>query len=186
MAHMLELYLIIPIAAPGLAPQCPGPGSLTLNKIDLIKYLQSHHAFAGLDPTHAEVLAEHVEEKSYAAGELLFRQDDAAEHFYILLDGAIEVEVPSIQGPALIVQSLGKDDILGWSWLIPPYKWTFEAKARHDARVLVFDGKFLLQYCEEHHHFGYALMKRFASLMSERLNAARLKMMDSWAPAGWA
>ena len=70
--------------------------------------------------------------------------------------------------------------------LIQNRKWTFEAKARSDSKVLVFDGKNLLQYCEKDHHFGYSLMKRFAGLMSERLHAARLKMMDSWAPAGWA
>jgi CRP-like cAMP-binding protein len=89
-------------------------------------------------------------------------------------------------GPALVVQVLGTDEVLGWSWLIPPYKWTFEALAESDSRVLVFDGKALLQLCESDHHFGYALMKRFTSLMSERLHAARIKMMDSWAPAGWA
>ncbi|MBT8429144.1 MAG: cyclic nucleotide-binding domain-containing protein, partial [Gammaproteobacteria bacterium] len=117
---------------------------------------------------------------------LLFRQEDPAEHFYILIEGSIQVEVPAIMGPALVVQTLGVDEVLGWSWLIPPYKWTFEAKAQSDSQVLVFDGKTLLQFCEKHTDFGYALMKRFTGLMSQRLHAARLKMMDSWAPAGWA
>jgi CRP-like cAMP-binding protein len=157
-----------------------------MGRDELIRYLQSHTIFSGLESEHLGVLADHAQERSAVAGELLFKQDEAAEHFYILLDGTIEVEVPAIMGPALIVQSLGADDILGWSWLIPPYKWAFEAKVRNDSRVLVFDGKALLQHCEEHNDFGYALMKRFTALMSERLHAARLKMMDNWAPAGWA
>lgn len=152
----------------------------------LKEYLQSHPVFAGLDPAHTEILAGHAEEKIFAGGDMLFRQEDPAEHFYILLAGSIQVEVPSIMGPALVVQTLGADEILGWSWLIPPYKWTFEAKADHESKVLVFDGKALLAHCESDHNFGYALMKRFAGLMSQRLHAARLKMMDSWAPAGWA
>ena len=157
-----------------------------MSKDDLIKYLQSHTIFSDLQPAHIQVLADYAEEKQFAAGELLFNQEEPAEHFYVLIDGAIEVEVPAIAGPNLVVQSLGADDVLGWSWLIPPYRWTFEAKATSDSKVIVFDGKSLLQYCEKNHHFGYSLMKHFAGLMSERLHAARLKMMDSWAPAGWA
>lgn len=157
-----------------------------MSKDEVMQYLQSHKVFSELGSDALKVLVDHVEERSVAAGDLLFRQEDAAEQFFILLDGSIEVEVPSIMGPALVVQTLGNDEILGWSWLIPPYKWTFEAKARQDSKVLVFDGKALLQYCEEHNNFGYELMKRFTALMSERLNAARLKMMDNWAPPGWA
>jgi len=161
-------------------------GTRALSKDELIQYLESHNVFTGLDAAQLGILADHAEEKSVVAGDLLFKQEEVADHFYIVLDGSIEVEVPSIMGPALVVQTLGADDILGWSWLIPPYKWTFEAKAHKDSKVLVFDGKALLQYCEAHNDFGYALMKRFTALMSERLHAARLKMMDNWAPAGWA
>ena len=96
---------------------------------ELKAYLQSHTIFAGLDPAHAEILAKHAEEKIYAGGDMLFRQEDPAEHFYILLAGSIQVEVPSIMGPALVVQTLGADEVLGWSWLIPPFKWNFVAKS---------------------------------------------------------
>lgn len=157
-----------------------------MSKDELKDYLKTHKVFSDLAPEHIEVLANHVDEKAFAAGEVLFRQDDSAEKFYILIDGSVEVGVPSIMGPALVVQTLGQNDILGWSWLIPPYKWTFEAKADRESKLLIFDGKSLLQYCEQNTDFGYALMKRFAGLMSERLHSARLKMMDSWAPAGWA
>ena len=157
-----------------------------MSKDEIAEYLRSHTIFSDLDPAHIEVLASHAREQMFNSGDLLFRQDEPAESFYILLAGSIQVEVPSIIGPALIVQSLGADDVLGWSWLIPPYKWTFEAKADHESKVLIFDGKALLAYCEKHSDFGYVLMKHFAGLMSQRLHAARIKMMDSWAPAGWA
>jgi CRP-like cAMP-binding protein len=168
------------------APDPSRTGSPALSKDELIQYLQSHTVFSDLGSDALGVLVDHAEEKSVAAGDLLFKQDDTAENIFILIDGAIEVEVPSIMGPALVVQTLGKDDVLGWSWLIPPYRWAFEAKATQDSKVLAFDGRSLLQYCEEHTNFGYELMKRFTALMSERLHAARLKMMDNWAPPGWA
>lgn len=157
-----------------------------MSKDELVNYLRSHTIFSDLEPAHIEILANHAEEKVFAADDLLFRQGDAAENFYILVDGSIRIYVPSISGPALVVQVLGKDEVLGWSWLIPPYKWTFEARADRDSKVIAFDGKTLMQLCDKDTGFGYALMKRFTGLMSQRLHAARRKMMDSWAPAGWA
>ncbi len=153
---------------------------------EIANYLRLHTTFSNLDPAHIEVLVQHAQERSFVVGDMLFRQMDLAERFYILLDGSIKVQVPAIMGPALVVQTLEANDILGWSWLIPPYKWTFEAMAELDSRVLVFDGKALLQHCETDNNFGYTLMKMFAGLMSERLHAARIKMMDSWSPPGWA
>ncbi len=153
---------------------------------EIANYLRSHTTFSNLDPAHIEILVQHSQERSFVVGDMLFRQMDLAEHFYILLDGSIKVQVPAIMGPALVVQTLEASDILGWSWLIPPYKWTFEARAELDSRVLVFDGRALLQHCETDNNFGYTLMKIFAGLMSERLHSARLKMMDSWSPPGWA
>ncbi len=158
----------------------------SVSKDDLVTYLQSHTIFSDLAVKHIKILAQHAEEKAYVAGDLLFKQEDPAKSFYIIKEGAVAVEVPSVYGPPLEVQTLGKDDVLGWSWLIAPYKWTFEAKANSDSRVLIFDGSTLLKVCEKDTDFGYALMKRFAGLMSERLHAARLKMMETWAPAGWA
>ena len=135
----------------------------SVSKDDLVTYLQSHTIFSDLAVKHIKILAQHAEEKAYVAGDLLFKQEDPAKSFYIIKEGAVAVE-----------------------WLIAPYKWTFEAKANSDSRVLIFDGSTLLKVCEKDTDFGYALMKRFAGLMSERLHAARLKMMETWAPAGWA
>ena len=81
---------------------------------------------------------------------------------------------------------LGKDQVLGWSWLIPPYKWNFQAMPEEDSELLMFDGKTILAKCEKDPRFGYELLKKFAGLMSVRLDAARQKMMDEWNPAGFA
>ena len=75
---------------------------------------------------------------------------------------------------------------MGWSWLISPYKWSFQAKAIEDADLLRFDGKAILTQCELDPKFGYELLKKFAELMSVRLDSARQKMMEEWNPAGFA
>lgn len=89
-------------------------------------------------------------------------------------------------GPNLEIQSLGKNQVLGWSWLISPYQWNFQAKAEDDSELLEFNGTAILARCEQEPKFGYEVLKRFAALMSERLEAARLKMMDDWNPDGFA
>lgn len=157
-----------------------------MDQENLTNYLASHTIFTGLAPEHLEILTQYAQEKVFPEGELLFKQDDKAEHFFIVREGAVTVEVPSIYGPPLEVQTIGPGEVLGWSWLIPPYTWAFEANADTESTVLVFDGKPVLARCEKQPEFGYALMKQFAGLMSERLAKARIKMMESWQPAGWA
>jgi len=119
-------------------------------------------------------------------GNILFHQGERADKFYLLREGQISVYVPALLGPTLKIQTLREDQILGWSWLIPPYRWTFQALAVEDTTMLEFDGKAILAHCEEDTTFGYELIKRFAALMSERLEAARRKMMDQWDPPGFA
>ncbi len=153
---------------------------------NLAKYLQTHTILSALSAQQLAPLVAHTKEQHLSAGEVLFSQGDAAQHFYVLREGAVQIGVPAINGPALEVQALGADAVIGWSWLIPPYRWSFEAKAQSDASLVAFDGKAILQECEKDPALGYALMKVFAALMSQRLDAARIKMMESWMPPGWA
>jgi hypothetical protein len=74
----------------------------------------------------------------------------------------------------LRVQTLGNGGVLGWSWLIPPYRWLFDARALTASDIIVIDGVKLRAQCDVDPSLGYTLMKRFAVLMAERLNASRL------------
>jgi CRP-like cAMP-binding protein len=73
---------------------------------------------------------------------------------------------------------LAAGEVLGWSWLIPPYHWKFDARAIEQTRALALDGKCLRTKCEEDHDLGYELLKRFAQIMEERLQATRLQLLD--------
>lgn len=157
-----------------------------MSKQSIAKYLSDHEFFTGLDKEYIEFLAGSVVETKVEQGGVLFRQGTPADHFYLLRSGRVSIQVPALVGPVLEVQSLGADKILGWSWLIPPYRWNFLARVEEDAEVLEFDGGAILARCEQDPKFGYELFKRFASLMSERLDAARQKMMDQWNPPGFA
>ncbi len=150
------------------------------------QYLSTHAFFAGLSPEFIGFLARCASEQQIEPGAVLFHQGERAHQFYLIRDGRITIEIPAITGPTLQVQSLGADQILGWSWLIPPYQWNFQARAEAHTALLVFDGDAVRARCEAESNFGYLLLKRFAALMAERLEVARQKLMDQWNPPGFA
>ncbi len=149
-------------------------------------YVSKHDFFSGLSAGDLGVLVELAGESSFPSGKVLFHQGERANDFYLVKSGSISVEIPAISGPTLQMQSLGAGDLLGWSWLIPPYRWHFQARLEEDSEIIVFDGATLRDRCEEDTRFGYELLKRFTGLMSERLDAARRTVMDEWNAAGFA
>jgi len=149
-------------------------------------YLSAHQFFKGLNEDFVKLLSEYATERKVKKGEVLFQPGKPANRFYLLRNGRVSVQVPALVGPALELQVLGDNQLLGWSWLIPPYRWNFLARAVEDTDLLEFDGSAILEHCEQDPKFGYELFKRFTALMSERLDAARQKMMDQWNPPGFA
>ncbi|HEY8521609.1 MAG TPA: cyclic nucleotide-binding domain-containing protein [Gammaproteobacteria bacterium] len=142
--------------------------------------------FSGLPADDIAFLARHAKLRTLEPGEVLFRYGERARHFYLVESGHVTVEVAAVSGPALELQNLGPGLTLGWSWLIPPHKWNFQARAQTAAEVIEFDGEALRARCEQDPRFGYEVLKRFAALMSERLEFARRKMMEAWNPPGFA
>ncbi|MCP3688550.1 MAG: cyclic nucleotide-binding domain-containing protein [Gammaproteobacteria bacterium] len=157
-----------------------------MSKQLVIDYLSSHVFFSGLDDSFIEFLASCANQRKVDKGHVLFQQGTNAEKFYLLRNGKVSVQVPALVGPTLEIQTLGANQMLGWSWLIPPYRWNFMARALQETELLEFDGSAVLARCEQDPRFGYELFKLFAALMSERLDAARQKLMDQWDPPGFA
>ncbi len=153
---------------------------------DIVGFLSEHSLFEGLAGDHLEMLAQHAQVKTLSHGDVLASQGAPAKSFYLVLEGALVIEVPAIAGPKLEITRLGAGDVFGWSWLIAPYTWHFHARASGATKVLAFDGESLLQRCDEDAEFGYPLLRRFSGLMAERLDAAQRKMMDQWSPPGFA
>lgn len=146
--------------------------------------LKDSEFFGVLSEDQRAWLAEQATETSFQDGQLVARQGSTADRFFLVLDGELVVEVPALTGPSLEVTRLGPGKIFGWSWLIEPYRWHFNARAAGATRVLDFDGRAILARAEDEPRFGYALLRRFSALMGTRLEAAQRKMMDQWSPAG--
>lgn len=141
---------------------------------DLRTYLAQHPFFVGLTDAHLNLIASLATPARYGAQQRVFKYDTNANQFYVLRDGKVGVEIPAVSGEPLRIQTVGNGGVLGWSWLIPPYRWLFEARALSPSEILVIDGARLRSECEIDPRLGYELLKRFAALMAERLNSARM------------
>ena len=152
----------------------------------ITEYLSAHEFFSQFRDDDLKFLCECSSTREIKKGQILFRQGEHADKFYVVRSGRISIQMPAIMGPTLEIQAVDEDQVLGWSWLISPYQWNFQTKAEEDSELLQFDGVAILARCEQEPKFGYELLKKFAGLMSVRLNAARQKMMNEWNPIGFA
>lgn len=146
--------------------------------------VQSHPFFAGLKEADIELIAGCAKNVRFAAGEAIFREGQAADAFYVIRVGRIGIDVSLPPRGWIRVQTLEAGDVLGWSWLFPPYKWHFSAVALEAVRAFEFNGTCLRGKCEDDNRLGFELMKRFARVMMERLQAARLQILDVYGNPG--
>ena len=144
--------------------------------------LAQHSFFEGLDAEYLRVLVGCASNVRFAEGAYLFRTGEEAGHFYLIRQGRVALEIYAPQRPPIVVQTLEAGDILGWSWLIPPYRWRFDARAVEGTRAIALDGTCLRTKCEENHDLGYELLKRFVHITTQRLEATRLQLLDVYAP----
>jgi CRP-like cAMP-binding protein len=145
--------------------------------------LGEHVFFRGLAPEFLGVVVGCASNVRFRPGEVVFREGGEANQFYLIRQGQIAIEVFVPGRGALTIQTLGAGEAMGWSWLFPPYRWNFDARAVKDTLALALDGKCLRQKCEENHDLGYEMMKRFSVIMTARLQATRLQLLDVYGGA---
>ena len=133
--------------------------------------------FAGLGAADLGLIAGCAQNVGFEAGELLFREGEPADTFYVVRSGrvAIQTRLPT---EAAVLDTARAGDIVGWSWLVPPYRWTFDAVATEETSVVSIDGACLRGKCEADPALGYALLQRVVQVMSTRLHSARVRLLD--------
>lgn len=147
-----------------------------MERLDVL--LAQHPFLKGMAAEHLALMAGCASNVVYQAGEFLHREGNEADRFFFIRQGRVSVEVYDERRRAITIETLGEGEVLGWSWLVPPYRWRFDARAEALTRALVLDGKCLREKCETDHHLGYQLMRRIVSLMARSLDATRLQLLD--------
>ena len=146
----------------------------------LAEYLPEHPFFAGLEPSAMDLVVQCAQNVHFKQGQVLFRTGDAADTFYVIRRGRVALDIHDPQRGTLVIASLDENDVAGWSWLVPPHRWMFDARALTPVSAVALDGACLRERCDVDPALGYALMQRVAQVLYGRLQDARLRLLDMY------
>jgi CRP/FNR family cyclic AMP-dependent transcriptional regulator len=133
---------------------------------------------SGLPVKTLETIAGCARNVHFTAGDVLFREGDRADTFFVVRHGSIALETFVPARGSITIETIEPGEVIGWSWLFAPYRWHFDARALTDVRATAFDGICLRRKCDADPALGYDLMSRFAQVLIERLQWTRLRLLD--------
>lgn len=137
-----------------------------------------------LPPEGRERLMELAREASFPAGARIFEEGTRADRFWIIRTGSVTLDVHVPGRRPVVVETLGPGDLLGWSWLFPPYSWHLGAEALSPVRAVEFDATVVRALCEADPVLGRALTRRVAEIIGHRLQSARARLRDLYGSHG--
>jgi len=139
----------------------------------------AHHAFLrALSKQHQMILAASAKPFEASPGELLAKEGEVADRFLLIQSGHATLGVETPEAGFVRIQTIGRGDVVGWSWLIPPHRWQFECRAVDTVRGLSLDAQWLREKCEQDHELGYSLLKELLVVLAARLAATRRQLLN--------
>jgi CRP/FNR family cyclic AMP-dependent transcriptional regulator len=138
--------------------------------------LEAHPFFNGMNPEHVAILAEFATATEFVAGQLIFHEGDPANCFYLILEGSVALEANLPPGGMQVIDHVGSGEVLGWSWLFPPYRWHFAARSLTPTKAIFFYGTWLRERCDQDPRLGLELMKRVTAVIVRRLQTTRQRL----------
>ncbi len=140
--------------------------------------------FGALTKEHRDQLMPLAREVSFAAGERIFNEGSKADRFWIIHTGTVALDLHVPGRRAAVIETLGIGDLLGWSWLMPPQRWHLGAEASSPVRAYEFDAAAVRDMCGKDPALDHALCMYVARVIADRLRAARVRLLDLYAPYG--
>jgi CRP-like cAMP-binding protein len=140
--------------------------------------LESLPLFDGLKPQHLALVAGCASNVRFEAGEFIGRQGAPADTFWVIRQGRVALEIHAPGRGALTIATVGENEVLGWSWLVPPHQWHFDAHALTATRAIALDGRCLRGKFTGDAELGYEMLRRFLPLIVNRLEATSLQLLD--------
>ena len=145
---------------------------------DLEERLAAHPFLKGMTRHHLELLALCATPTEFDAGQVILREGEPAAGFYLIESGTVVLEGKREDGKTVVVDTVSAGEPLGWSWLFPPYLWSFDARATEPCTAICFSGLLLRQHRDDDLTFSHELHKRISEVMVRRLKAARTKLVS--------
>lgn len=134
--------------------------------------------FQGMKREHIGLLSGCATEVRYEAGDYPSRAGAHSDRFWVVRDGRLALELWAPGRGSITIAIMTPGDVVGFSWLVPPYQTQFDVHAVAPTRALLFDGRALRERCERDPELGYQLMSRFGGLMVERILVLTMQLLD--------
>jgi CRP-like cAMP-binding protein len=134
--------------------------------------------FKGVKPAHLALITGCAMNVRYEAGDYVGRAGDLADAFWVIREGRVALELSEPGRGTITVATMSQGDVVGFSWLLPPYQLHFDIHALTATRALQFDGRCLRDKCGADPELGYDLLSRFSRLMVDRVQAMSLQLLD--------
>jgi CRP-like cAMP-binding protein len=131
-----------------------------------------------MEQHYLQVLVGCARNVRFESTDVIFREGESANEFYLIRTGKVALQLFADRRGPLTVLTLEEGDVLGWSWLSPPYRWKFTARALEPTRAISMDGKCLREKAEYDHDLGYEILKRFVQVIEERVRATSTKLLN--------
>lgn len=158
-----------------------------MNPPTLAKLIAAHPFLSAISEPHIRLLADSAMQTRFEPSEHIFREGETANRFYLIESGKVVLESPGNSGGPVTIDVIGAGDLLGWSWLFPPFVWHFSARAVEPTNAIFFYGTVLREYCDADPSLGFELFKRMSEVMIKRLQSTRtllLKAENGFSPFG--
>ena len=152
-----------------------------MEKHTLEAIIADHPLFAGLDVSFITLAVGCAANVRVEPSAYIIREGEEADQFFLIREGRVALEIHAPPRKPLVIETLGPGDIIGWSWLLAPHIWKFNARAATLTRLIALDAKCLRAKCEANHELGYEILKRFSHIIERRLEATRLQLQDIYA-----
>jgi CRP-like cAMP-binding protein len=148
------------------------------NHAEIEAQVATHPFLTGMSASHIGLLADCAMLSQFTAGQVIFHKGETANRFYLIERGRVALESSTL-GEVVRIDEVGAGDLLGWSWIFPPYVWHFDARAIEPTTAIFLYGTILREYCENDPALGYELFKRMSEVMMRRLQAARVRLSEA-------
>ena len=145
--------------------------------LPLPEVIAGHPFLQGMKAQHLALLSQNARLVSFKDREWIFREDEPANRFYLIRSGQVALEANVPDRGRLLIETIGPGDVVGWSWLFPPYYWRFDARAVGPVEAIFFYGTQLRTDCESDREFGFQLLQRMAKVVVDRLQAERGRLV---------
>lgn len=140
--------------------------------------LAAHPFMAGVPDRFLDRMAYYSHRATFHAGTRIFREGGRADRFWLIRDGLVSLDTHLPGRGDVVLETIGPGQVLGWSWLFPPYRWHFGATADTSVLAIAFDGAGIRAMCAAEPELGYELTRRLIEVVVERMQATRLRMLD--------